>query len=356
MTIELKSLNLNDLTGIVTGLGKPAYAAKNIYRWIYKRRMEDFANMTDIAKLLREHFQRNISNTNLKIIETQRAKDDCVKFLFELHDSNTVEAVLIPHEGRLTLCVSTQVGCKMDCQFCCTAKQGFTRNLEAYEIVEQVLKSNDYARDVLKYRTDDSEIRAVTNIVYMGMGEPLDNIDSVVKSIEILSEDFGPGFGMRKITVSTCGLIPKVEEFKKRCAAKLAVSLNAADEKTRSELMPINRAYPMMELLQTIKKLPLKKFEFVTIEYILFKGFNDRMEDAKNLAKLLKDLPIKLNLIPFNAHEYAPGFSAPDERTLHDFYGYLASKGVICNVRYSRGADIAAACGQLKSRHGKRDA
>ena len=351
--MDFKDLTLNDLTDIIKSLGKPAYAAKNMFKWVYKRRVEDFEQMTDIAKELRAYFSQNYENYRLKTLAKQKAKDGCIKFLFGLKDGETIESVLIPKEGRVTVCVSTQVGCKMGCIFCCTSTQGFKRNLSPSEIVNQVIEINYYAKDKLGYSTDDSGIRTVTNIVFMGMGEPLDNLDSVVKAIDILSDHNSLAFGLRKITVSTCGLVPQMFEFKERSGAKLAISLNAPSDYIRDKIMPVNKTYKIHELVGSIKKLPMKNLEFITIEYILFKNLNDSKENALELAKLLKGLPIKVNLIPFNPHPDAAGFNAPDTQTLSDFYDQLVEKGVVCNVRHSRGSDISAACGQLRSRKGK---
>jgi 23S rRNA (adenine2503-C2)-methyltransferase len=209
---------------------------------------------------------------------------------------------------------------------------------------------NDYAREKLGYAVDDSGIRAISNIVFMGMGEPLDNLDAVVDAVDILSDHNGLAFGMRKITVSTCGLVDKIPEFKKRCGAKLAISLNASDDKLRDQLMPINKAYSIKSLIDAIVRLPLKSLEFITIEYIMFGGLNDTAHDAEKLAKLLKGKPVKVNLIPFNTYSESSKFRRPSDKSMHDFYDYLAGKSVICNVRHSRGADISAACGQLKSK------
>ena len=351
--MEFKDLTLKELTEIVAGLGKPVYTAKNIFKWIYKRGVNDFEQMSDVSKELRAYLSKNYTLSGLKILEIEKAKDRCIKFLFELNDKETIESVLIPKADRVTVCVSTQVGCKMACAFCCTAIQGFKRDLRASEIVDQVIAINNYAKNELSYPTDDSGIRTVSNIVFMGMGEPMDNLEAVIKAIDILTDHNSLAFGTRKITVSTCGLIPEMFEFKKRSGVKLAISLNAVDDVFRDEIMPVNKTYKISELIGSIKKLPLKSLEFITIEYILFKGLNDSKKDAEKLALLLKDLPIKLNLIPFNAHAAAPSFEAPSTKTLSDFYDYLTGQGVICNVRHSRGSDISAACGQLRSKKQK---
>lgn len=345
-----QDLTLKKLTDLVKDKGKPAYNAKNLFRWFYKRGVRCFSDMTDVAKELRSILSQELPPYKLNIAEIEKSKDGCVKFLFQLQDGETIESVLIPKEERLTLCVSTQVGCKMACKFCCTAKQGFTRDLLASEIVAQIDTVNSYARDELKYSTDDSGVRSVTNIVFMGMGEPLDNMQAVLDCISIISDDNGLAFGMRKLTVSTCGLIPKIPEFKDLCGAKLAISLNAVDDEFRSKIMPINKKYPLKDLITCLKRLALKKHEFITIEYILFEGLNDSRTDAEKLSKLLKGINIKVNLIPFNGHDKALGFKTPGEKTLIAFYDELVKNGVVCNVRHSRGTDINAACGQLKSK------
>ena len=350
--MDFKDLDMKDLTEVVAKLGKPQYSAKNLFRWVYKKRVEDYALMSDISKELRAHLVENYSMENPKIITTEKSKDGCVKFLLALSDNETIESVLIPKEDRVTICVSTQVGCKMGCTFCCTATQGFTRDLKPSEIVNQVMVVNDYARDKLKYSVDDSGVRAITNIVFMGMGEPLDNLDAVTKAVDILSDHNGIAFGLRKITVSTCGLVPKMKDFKERCGAKLAISLNAADDVLRDRLMPVNRKYPLKALIDAMIRLPMKNQEFITIEYIVFGGLNDSVEDAEKLARLLKGRSVKVNLIPFNPHAGVSEFKRPSDKSMHDFYDYLAGKGVICNVRHSRGADISAACGQLRSKKG----
>jgi len=348
--MDFKDLTLKELTDVVAKLGKPQYTAKNLFRWVYKRRVEDYSLMSDVAKELRESLLSNYKIENPKIIGTESSKDGTIKFLLELKDGETIESVLIPKEDRVTICVSTQVGCKMGCTFCCTATQGFTRNLSTSEIVNQVVVVNDYAREKLGYKVDDSGIRAISNIVFMGMGEPFDNLDAVVKAVDILSDHNGLAFGMRKITVSTCGVVPMIKEFKSRCGAKIAISLNAADDTLRNKLMPINKAYPIKAIIDAIVRLPLKNLEFITIEYIMFGGLNDSRGDAEKLAKLLKGRPVKVNLIPFNPFPGTTEFKRPSDKAMHDFYDYLAGVGVVCNVRHSRGADISAACGQLKSK------
>jgi 23S rRNA (adenine2503-C2)-methyltransferase len=339
---DFKTLNFKEFAEIIKSLDKPEYVAQNIYKWVYKRRVEDFDQMTDIAKKLREHLKENMIIPSVELLRKESSSDGTVKFLFRLSDGNTIESVYIPYEGRVTLCVSAQVGCKMGCAFCFTAQQGFIRSLTASEIINQVLAANDEAIR--------SGTREVSNVVFMGMGEPLDNIENVIKAVDILTEDNGLAFGSRKITVSTCGIIPKMIEFKEKCKAKLAISLNAADDKVRNNLMPVNKTYPLKSLISCIKKLSLRNYEFVTFEYILFAGINDSDEDAIALTRLIKGLPAKVNLIYFNPHPGAPGFSPPDAKRMFDFAQILLDRGIICRARESRGGDISAACGQLRSR------
>lgn len=347
---DFKNLRYEKLLEILADFNKPEYVAKNIYSWVYKRNISDFNQMTDIAKNLRSYFIENYELNYLKEAKREISRDKTVKFLFELKDSNTIESVLIPHDGRLTICISSQVGCKMGCTFCQTSKQGFLRNLETSEIVNQIHTVNKIALTELKFLPDDSEYRVITNIVFMGMGEPLDNMDNVIEAIDIVSNDNAYGFGKRKITVSTCGLANKMIEFKERCGAKLALSLNSVNDNFRDQIMPINQKFNIEKLIETINKLNLKTHDFVTIEYILFKGLNDSLKEAEILSKLLINLPIKVNLLYYNSHSDSNNFKSPSDADIFKFNELLNSKGIIARVRESRGKDISAACGQLKSR------
>lgn len=345
-----KNLTYQKLVELLEEFQKPEYTAKNIFSWVYKRNISDFNSMTDIAKNLRAYFTENYEINYLKELKREVSKDKTVKFLFELEDSNTIESVLIPHDSRLTLCISSQVGCKMGCEFCLTSKQGFLRNLETAEIVNQIHTVNKIALTELGFLPDDSEFRVITNIVFMGMGEPLDNMDNVIDAIDIVSNDNAFGFGKRKITVSTCGIANKMTEFKERCGVKLALSLNAVTDNFRDKIMPINHKYNIHKLLETIKNLNLKTHDFVTIEYILFKGLNDSLKEAETLVKLLRSLPVKVNLLYYNSHSLSDEFRSPEDTDIIKFNEYLNQKGLIARVRESRGKDISAACGQLKSR------
>jgi 23S rRNA (adenine2503-C2)-methyltransferase len=349
MKICIKNLNKEALKKALSDLSDKSYVIDNIFRAIYQRGIKNFSDITDVSKDLRLFLNNNYEISKLNLVKKEISKKDtCVKFLFSLQDGETIESVLIPHKNRLTACISTQVGCKMNCDFCVTARQGFTRNLSTSEIVNQVLYLNDYAREVMNKKVDSS-IRGLTNIVYMGMGEPLDNLENVIKSVDIISDDNSLGFGKRKITVSTSGLVDKIKIFKESCNARLAISLNAPNDEKRNQIMPINKKNPIKEIIKTIKDLKFNMHNFVTIEYVLFKGFNDAVDDAKCLALLLKGLPIKLNIIPFNEYKYSK-YHSPNMDTVSKFYDLLAKEGIVCNVRHSKGTDISAACGQLKSK------
>jgi len=346
--MDFKNLSYDELCVILEKFNKASYVAKNIYAWVYKRNICDFNSMTDIAKNLREYFSLNYNINFLKVDKVLKSTDNTHKFLFKLEDNNFIEAVLIPHESRLTLCISSQVGCKMNCLFCRTGKDGFIRNLKVSEIVNQIHTVNYLAVKELGFKTDDSNFRAITNLVFMGMGEPLDNMEAVIKAISIVNNDNALGIGNRKITVSTCGIPSKMKEFKIKCSAKLALSLNASNDILRNKLMPVNKTYNIKSIIDTIKSINLKPHDFITIEYILFENLNSKAEHALELVKLLKDLKIKVNLLKYNQIDNDDSFlRSPDDSTVFKFNEILNSRGIISRVRESRGLDINAACGQL---------
>jgi 23S rRNA (adenine2503-C2)-methyltransferase len=261
--------------------------------------------------------------------------DGVRKYLFTLEDGEAVESVLIPDEGRNTLCVSTQVGCAMGCEFCLTGTFKLKRNLTTAEIINQVCAAKK-----------DAEIR---NIVFMGMGEPLQNLDNLVRAIDIMLDGNGLQLSNRRITVSTCGLVPQMAELGSRVTINLAVSLNATTDELRSQIMPINRKYPLKELLKACREFPLPSSRKITIEYVMIGGLNDSLEDAKRLLKLTSDIPNKVNLIPFNEHEGC-GFKSPSQAAVDAFHKYLIDRNVTVITRSSRGGEISAACGQLKGK------
>lgn len=321
--------------------GIRTYRAVQIFKWVYLKQADTFEEMTDIGleikKIISQHF--TIDRLEKKKIET--SKDGSKKYLFGLRDGNHIESVLIPEKNHYTLCISSQIGCAQGCRFCMTAMGGFVRNLTMSEIVSQV-------RDI---QNDLEPPSLLTNIVFMGMGEPLANYRNVVNAIEtIISDDAGLDFSSRKVTVSTAGIVPLLHDLGRDTRVNLAVSLNATENKTRDMLMPVNRKYPIEELIEACRIYDLKPRNRITFEYILIKGINDSSDDAKRLAKLLRPVKSKINLIPFNEHEMSE-FKRPEETAIRNFQEILMNKNYTTVIRRSKGQDISAACGQLCARN-----
>lgn len=332
--VDLKELTPQALTDFFAGIGHPAFRARQLFRWIYKHGVTDFAAMTDLGKSLRQQLVETAKVSDWVPETRQVSQDGTLKYLFRLADGESVETVRIPMEsGRTTLCISSQAGCAMGCRFCMTGSFGLTRNLTAGEIVNQVCAAS---RD-----------GAIDNIVLMGMGEPLHNLDQVVAALQILYASDGFDYGPRKVTLSTCGLVPEMAELGRRIRVGLAVSLNATTDAVRDELMPVNRRYPLQQLLQACRDYPLQPRERITFEYILLSGVNDSLDDARRLVKLLHGIKAKVNLIPFNSHS-GSRFKSPDERQVRAFQTVLLNSGMVAIRRASKGQDISAACGQLK--------
>jgi len=319
-----------------------AFRADQILKWVYMRLADDFDAMSDISKNLRALLKSNFCVGRLPVARIQQARDGTRKFLFSLSDGQTVETVLIPERNHYTLCVSSQVGCAQGCKFCVTGRGGLTRNLTSAEIISQVW-------EVRKQIPDPERL---TNLVFMGMGEPLANYRHLVTAIEALtSTDWGMKIANRRVTVSTAGMVPHIADIGHDTKVNLAVSLNAVDNENRSRLMPINRKYPIEELLAACGQYPLPKGRKITIEYILFRDFNDSPDHARSLVKLLAPVKAKINLIPFNEF---PGseFRRPTEERIQAFHLLLLDKHLTSVVRYSKGQDIMAACGQLRGQSG----
>jgi len=338
--IDIKNLTGEELTAFLSGLGKERFRARQIIRWIYGRGVTSFAGMTDLSKALREELESRAFISDWKPEVTEVSSDGTRKHLFRLEDGQTVETVRIPMEGeRSTLCISTQVGCAMQCAFCLTGTFGLVRNLSPAEIVNQVCAA--------------AKEGPVNNIVMMGMGEPLHNLDNVVKALQILYDDDGFGFGSRKVTLSTSGLVPEILELGRRIRVNLAVSLNATTDAVRNELMPVNRRYPLQELMAACREFPLAPRQRITFEYILIRDVNDTPADAKRLVRLMHGIKAKVNLIPYNEHE-GSAFRAPRPESIEAFQTYLLSRDIVAIRRASKGQDISAACGQLKGKLEKR--
>ena len=340
--MEIKNLTIDELTEILLDRCFQKFRATQIFNWLYNKGVFDFDNMTNISKKDRTLLKENFSIFIPDIRYVLNSFDGTIKFATKLKDGNIVESVIIPDEERLTLCVSTQVGCRMGCKFCLTGKQKFIRNLDTHEIIDQVLAAKF---TILKRKLK------ITNIVFMGMGEPLDNVENTIKSLKILNNDNGFNFSNRRITVSTCGLYDKFRQLSDNFDGNIAISLHSADEKIRTTLMPVNKKYPLKNLIEACKNYPLKNRQRITFEYILIKDVNDSIEDAKKLIKILKGIKAKVNLIKFNEYPCCE-FKAPDDEKVEKFQKYLFNNGITALLRKSKGADILAACGQLYAEKG----
>lgn len=342
---DIKNLTQEKLVEFIESLGQPSFRARQLLAWIYKPGITGFSQMTDLAKVFRAHLAKTARISRFEDFLVETSKDKSVKFGFYLEDDQVIESVLIPEEGRSTLCLSTQVGCAMGCTFCLTGSMGFRRNLTVAEIVNQVCAVRDWVQE----RQADT----LTNLVFMGMGEPLANLDNLIDAISLLTEQRGLNFANRRITVSTCGLIPQMLELGKQTDVNLAVSLHATEEDTRSRIMPINKRYPIKDLIEACRMFPCKKRQRIMFEYTLLETINDTDEDAYRLAALLKDVPCKINLLAMNPTEDTMYRSPGKERVLR-FQGILREKGYTVFIRQSRGEDISAACGQLAGKQRER--
>ena len=339
--IDIKDLSREQLGAWLDRRGRRSFRASQILRWIYRHQTDHFPAMTNLGKPLQAELAAAFANNRLQVQNEAVSTDGSHKLLFRLQDDHHIETVLIPEKNHFTLCISSQVGCRQGCRFCMTAASGWGRDLSAGEIVSQV-------RDILQ-RARAQGGMPLTNIVFMGMGEPLANYANVVQALAVITDaDFGLGFSTRRVTVSTAGLAPRIPDLGRDTRVNLAVSLNAADDDTRSRLMPINRRHPLAELVAACRRYPLPPRRKITFEYILLKGVNDSMADARRLAKLLRPVKAKINLIPFN--EY-PGceFERPDTERINRFQEHLADSHYTAIVRHSKGQDIGAACGQLRA-------
>ncbi len=340
--INIKSMGREELQADLVGRGVKKFRAGQILTWVNTNYARSFEEMTNIPKMERALLSSIFVISTPNIVRTEVSKDGTRKFLFALEDAHTVESVLIPDEDRQTLCISSQVGCQQACRFCLTGSRGFTRDLKAFEIVDQVLEISRILHQEKK--------RRITNIVLMGMGEPLANYNEVLKALLVIASDKGLGFATRRVTVSTNGLVPEIEKLgRSGVRVNLAISLNATTDEVRDRIMPVNRRYPIKELLAACRHYPLESRRRITFEYVMLRGVNDTAEDARRLARLLRGIKCKVNLIPFNPF---PGsvFDRPDDAAVLSFQRILLDHHYITPVRESRGRDISAACGQLRER------
>lgn len=342
--VNLLGLSRQQLEDFFTDLGEKRFRAQQVMKWIHHQGVIDFAAMSNLGKGLREKLEALATITPPEIADQQDSADGTRKWAIRVAGGALVEAVLIPEAGRATLCVSSQVGCSLDCKFCSTGKQGFQRDLTAAEIIGQVwLAINSYSG------WQSGKGRIVTNVVMMGMGEPLLNFDNVVSAMSLMTDDLAYGLSKRKVTLSTSGVVPALDRLAEFSDVSLAVSLHAPNDEIRNKIVPINRRYPIQQLLQSAKSYidaQSDRKRVVTIEYTLLAGVNDQPEHARELSTLLKDFPCKINLIPFN-HFPNSGFDRPSGNAVSRFWQVLVDAGFIVTVRSTRGDDIDAACGQL---------
>ena len=337
MTAFLLGKNLEELTDIVADMRLPKFVAKQMADWLYKKRVTSFDEMTNLSKSVRQQLAQKYEIGRVTPLHEIVSNDGTKKYLFAA-DAGAVETVFIPEADRATVCVSSQVGCKMNCAFCMTGKQGFSGNLSATEILNQIFSIPDSDK--------------LTNAVFMGMGEPCDNFDAVMSALNVLTSDWGCAWSPRRITVSTVGLIPGIRRFVKESECHLAISLHHAFSEGRMAMMPVERAYPLPQLFEELKRADFRGQRRLSFEYIMFSGINDSVRHARELVRLLKDLYCRVNLIRFHAIPKAE-YSSPSVEKMEWFRDYLNENGVVCTIRRSRGEDIAAACGLLSTKNKK---
>ena len=338
MIINIKELSQKEIYQFMEERGLPRYRAAQLIHWIYKRYASTIDEITEFSKDLRNTLNELAFISNLKVIERMKSTDGTQKFLFSLEDEQKIESVLISDKDRLTLCISSQVGCAMGCRFCLTGRSGMVRNLKSYEIVDQILSVNRVIQP-----------NKITNVVLMGMGEPLANFDHVTEALWRIIQFFG--ISKRKITLSTSGIVPKMLLLPSKAPEiNLAISLNATTDEVRNAIMPINNTYPVQSLIAACRKYPLQPGRKITFEYILIDGINDSLEDAHRLVKLLKGISCKINLIAFNPYAESE-FKRPAEKRILEFQQILLRNHMRALIRESKGHDILGACGQLRAGH-----
>jgi 23S rRNA (adenine2503-C2)-methyltransferase len=348
MAVNLLDLDGQGLARFVEGLGERPFRARQLERWIHRMGESDFECMSDLARPFRAKLAHSAVVAPPAVVRQGVSEDGTCKWLLDVGNANAIEAVFIPEAERGTLCISTQAGCTLACEFCSTGKQGFNRNLSAGEIIGQLwIASRALARDPALEGLAGGRERPISNVVLMGMGEPLLNFDNTVTALRLMLDDNAYGLSRRRVTVSTSGIVPLMDELREACPVALAVSLHAPDDALRDELMPINRQYPISELLAAcVRYLERAPRDFVTFEYVMLDGVNDSPEHARKLVALLAEVPCKVNLIPFNPF---PGtrFARSPRDTIRRFSDTLNAAGIVTTTRKTRGDDIDAACGQL---------
>ena len=344
---NLLDLNCNELTEYIQKFGHKPYRAKQLLKWIYHFGERDFSKMTDLAKPFRTSLDE-IAEIEIPEIELDHISlDGTRKWLLDMGTKNGIETVFIPEKSRGTLCISSQVGCALECTFCSTGRQGFNRNLTSAEIIGQLWLANHKLREQDNYKALQKDERIRTNVVMMGMGEPLANYKHVVHALEMMLDDNIYGLSRRKVTLSTSGLVPAIEKLSLDCPVSLAISLHAPNNKIRDEIVPINKKYPLDMLMKSclnyVEKAPR---DFITFEYVMLENVNDSTDQAKELVNLIKNVPSKINLIPFNPFPKS-GYKCSKKTTIKAFQEILMDAGIVTTIRKTRGDDIDAACGQL---------
>lgn len=340
--VNPKKVNLLDfdrkgLAAFFVGLGEKPFRATQLLKWIYQEDVYNFDDMSNLSKSLRAYLNEHCEIATPEIMVEQIASDGTIKWAMQTHCGNRIESVFIPEDDRNTLCISSQIGCALACSFCSTAQQGFNRNLATSEIVGQLFVAQNRV----------GKENRITNVVLMGMGEPLLNFDNVVAACNLMMDDFAYGLSKRRVTISSSGVVPAIERLGEACDVSLAISLHAVRDELRDELVPINKKYPLNELMAACREnAKIAPRRFITFEYVMLDGVNDTIEDAKGLIKLLKTVPCKLNLIPFNPFPNSP-YHCSNKETILKFKTLLNDAGIITTVRKTRGDDIDAACGQL---------
>jgi 23S rRNA (adenine2503-C2)-methyltransferase len=347
---DLRELPVEALEDLLASLGERPFRARQIFRWLHRKGAASLGEMTDLSLSLREALGARTGLTTLERADEQRSEDGTIKWAWRTHDGKVIESVYLPEPERKTLCLSTQVGCAVGCTFCLTATMGLARNLTAAEIVDQVHRANRRLVEL----GEGTGPRPLTNLVFMGMGEPLANYRNLKLALDLLLSEHGPNFSQRRVTVSTSGLVPLIARLGQETPVKLAISLNATTDAQRDALMPINRRYPIARLLEACRAFPTRNGRRITFEYVLLGGVNDSLEDARRLAGLVQGIPAKVNLIPYNENP-GLGYSAPSPGTVQAFLDALISRNLTAVVRKSRGRDISAACGQLAREGGPGD-
>lgn len=348
MTANLLDYDLEGLAAFCASLGEKRFRATQLFRWIHQKGARDFAQMTDLAKSLREKLEGSARIEGLPVLTQHESADGTIKWLFDVGNGDAVEAVFIPEDDRGTLCISSQAGCAVGCRFCSTGHQGFSRNLSTGEILAQLWFAEHFLRAHLRTHGE----RVISNVVMMGMGEPLQNYAALVPALRVMLDDHGYGLSRRRVTVSTSGVVPMIDRLGEDCPVALAVSLHAPNDELRDKLVPLNRKYPIAELLDACNRyLEHAPRDFITFEYCMLDGVNDQPEHARQLADLVqrhrgRGVSCKLNLIPFNPFP-ASGLVRSPQQSVQAFAKILSDAGIVTTVRKTRGDDIDAACGQL---------